>query len=201
MTRIGISLVQLKTKMLKKDNLAQVSKFVSKAALVSKIVVLPECFNAPYGTRYFKDYAEPANGETATLMQELSLKHSIVLLGSFIERDGSMHYNTCPVYENGILLGTHRKAHLFDIDIPGKITFKESDVLSAGNQITTVSTSYGLIGVGICYDLRFPGIICFNKRIIYDICKEGVYCHDISRCIQHNYWSSSLEPLAESTRR
>lgn len=44
----------------------------------------------------------------------------------------------------------------FDIDVPGKITFKESDALTAGQSITTVDTPWGVVGVGICYDMRFP---------------------------------------------
>lgn len=48
------------------------------------------------------------------------------------------------------------QVHLFDIDIPGKMTFKESDVLSPGNKITTFEYKNIKIGLGICYDLRFP---------------------------------------------
>lgn len=48
------------------------------------------------------------------------------------------------------------KTHLFDVDIPGKITFKESDTLTPGSELTCLSTRYGKIGLGICYDLRFP---------------------------------------------
>lgn len=47
------------------------------------------------------------------------------------------------------------QVHLFDIDIPGKITFKESDVLSAGDHVTTFEYLGVKIGLGICYDLRF----------------------------------------------
>lgn len=46
--------------------------------------------------------------------------------------------------------------HLFDVDIPGEITFRESDVFSPGNELT--SFQFGdvcRIGVGICYDIRF----------------------------------------------
>jgi len=46
--------------------------------------------------------------------------------------------------------------HLFDINVPGKITFKESDTLKSGNNITVVDTDLGKIGIGICYDIRFP---------------------------------------------
>jgi len=46
--------------------------------------------------------------------------------------------------------------HLFDIDIPGKITFKESETLTQGESFTVVDTPACRMGVGICYDLRFP---------------------------------------------
>lgn len=45
--------------------------------------------------------------------------------------------------------------HLFDIDIPGGITFKESEVLSAGDKLATFKMNDVEIGMGICYDLRF----------------------------------------------
>jgi predicted amidohydrolase len=46
--------------------------------------------------------------------------------------------------------------HLFDIDVSGGQRFRESDTLSPGGQITVVETTFGKIGVAICYDLRFP---------------------------------------------
>lgn len=49
-----------------------------------------------------------------------------------------------------------RKVHLFDIDIPGKITFKESLTLTPGQGPTVVDTAVGRLGIGICYDIRFP---------------------------------------------
>jgi omega-amidase len=45
---------------------------------------------------------------------------------------------------------------LFDIDIPGGITFRESETLSPGDSITVVDTDAGRLGIGICYDIRFP---------------------------------------------
>jgi omega-amidase len=48
------------------------------------------------------------------------------------------------------------QVHLFDVDIPGKISFKESETLSPGQRGTVVNTPHGIIAVGICYDLRFP---------------------------------------------
>lgn len=48
------------------------------------------------------------------------------------------------------------QVHLFDIDVPGGITFCESDVLTPGNELTVFSTDKYKIGLGICYDIRFP---------------------------------------------
>ena len=44
---------------------------------------------------------------------------------------------------------------LLGADVPGKITFKESDSLSPGNSVTTFSTPWCKVGLGICYDIRY----------------------------------------------
>jgi hypothetical protein len=51
--------------------------------------------------------------------------------------------------------------HLFDIDVPNGIRFKESDVLSAGSKIVSTFDvpSFGRVGVAICYDIRFSSAI------------------------------------------
>lgn len=46
--------------------------------------------------------------------------------------------------------------HLFDIDIPGKIAFRESETLSPGQAFASFSLGTFGVGLGICYDLRFP---------------------------------------------
>ncbi|MFL8467493.1 nitrilase-related carbon-nitrogen hydrolase, partial [Clostridioides difficile] len=53
-------------------------------------------------------------------------------------------------------MGKHRKMHLFDIEVTGKVSFKESDTLTAGNDVTVIDTEYGKVGIAICYDIRFP---------------------------------------------
>lgn len=41
---------------------------------------------------------------------------------------------------DGNLLAKHRKIHLFDIDVPGKMKFTESETLTAGNSFTVIDT-------------------------------------------------------------
>jgi len=52
----------------------------------------------------------------------------------------------------------------FDIDVPGKIRFKESDALTAGEEVTTVDTPWGVVGVAICYDIRFPELALIMRQ-------------------------------------
>jgi omega-amidase len=52
-----------------------------------------------------------------------------------------------------------KQVHLFDIDIPGGITFRESDTLSPGDSATVVDTAVGRLGIGastvlVCRRLR-----------------------------------------------
>ena len=89
--------------------------------------------------------------------------------GSIPERDerDDRLYNTCVcVSPAGDIVARHRKVHLFDIDIPGRITFRESDTLTAGSSLTTFATPHGRFGVGICYDIRFGALavrICISE--------------------------------------
>lgn len=55
--------------------------------------------------------------------------------------------------------------HLFDIDIKGKITFKESDILSAGQDLMTFQLGNWKIGLGICYDIRFEELARLYRNL------------------------------------
>ncbi|KAJ4396579.1 Omega-amidase nit3 [Gnomoniopsis smithogilvyi] len=179
---VKLACVQLASGTDKAANLSHAREKVLEAATTgAKIIVLPECFNSPYGCDYFPSYAEqltpyPPSAEQSPSYHALSAmakETGTYLIGGSIpeavEEDGESkkYYNTSLVFgPKGELLATHRKVHLFDIDIPGKITFRESDVLSPGNKLTIVDLpEYGKVGVAICYDIRFPelGTIAARK--------------------------------------
>lgn len=71
-----------------------------------------------------------------------------------------------------------RKVHLFDIDIPGKMTFKESLTLTPGEDITIVDTAAGRLGIGICYDIRFPELaMLYRQRGVQALVYPGTNMH------------------------
>jgi omega-amidase len=125
------------------------------------VVCLSEMFNCPYDTANFPSYAEAAGGPSWQALSALASTFGCYLIGGSIpEIADGLIYNTCFVFDRqGREIGRYRKMHLFDIDIKGKLRFKESDVLSPGDRITVVDTEFGKVGVGICYDIRFPELI------------------------------------------
>ncbi|CAO3695309.1 unnamed protein product [Rhizopus microsporus] len=154
----------------KTANLAHAREKILEAAKNgAQVVVLPECFNSPYGTKYFPQFAEPLEGgESVSMLSSTAKDANIYLIGGSIpekeEATGKI-YNTTTVYDpSGAMIAKHRKVHLFDIDVPGKITFKESETLSPGSWLTSVDTKYGKLGLGICYDIRFPEMAMIAAR-------------------------------------
>jgi len=124
-------------------------------------------------------YAEDiSNGPSAAMLQQAAKSNNVYLIGGSIpEKQGDKLYNTSLSFgPDGTLLGKHRKVHLFDIDVPGKMTFKESDTLSSGNNITVLDTEYCKIGVAICYDIRFPELgQLMQTRGCQFICYPGAF--------------------------
>lgn len=91
------------------------------------------------------------------MLSNAAKENEIFLIGGTIpEIDDKLIYNTCTVWNPaGEMIAKYRKIHLFDIDIPGKIRFKESDTLSPGKELATFKVGNTKVGLGICYDLRF----------------------------------------------
>ncbi|XP_068086000.1 omega-amidase NIT2-like [Anabrus simplex] len=154
-----IGLIQL---LVGKDKAANVQRAAEQIKIAknngSQMVILPECFNSPYGTKYFPEYAEPiSSGYTCKSLSASAAENQIYVIGGSIpESDGDKLYNTCTVWgPSGELLTKYRKIHLFDLDIPNRVLFRESDTLTAGNTLTTFSIFGCKIGIGICYDIRF----------------------------------------------
>lgn len=175
---LKLALVQLASGSDKAANLARArTKVLEATSNGANLVVLPECFNSPYGTKYFPKYAEtllpspPTKEQSPSFhaLSELAKESKAYLVGGSIPEyweETKKYYNTSLTFDpQGRLLATHRKVHLFDIDIPGKITFKESEVLSPGNKVTLVDLpEYGKIAIAICYDVRFPELAMIAAR-------------------------------------
>ncbi|MHB8157977.1 MAG: nitrilase-related carbon-nitrogen hydrolase, partial [Desulfocucumaceae bacterium] len=106
----------------KEKNLEKARRMIAGAASGgARLVVLPEMFNCPYVARTFPDYAEAyPGGDTFRMLTAAAREEDIYIVGGSVpERDGPSLYNSSFVFgPGGVLLGRHRKIHLFDVDLP-----------------------------------------------------------------------------------
>ena len=156
--KVKIGMAQLNVSADKKKNIAEAKAAIEKLA-DADIIVLPEIWNGPYDTKCFREYGETEkDGESIKMLSEMAAKlGKIIVGGSISELDGDRVYNTSFVFDGqGKIIAKHRKMHLFDIDVKGGQSFKESLVLSAGEDVTVFDTPFCKVGLCICYDYRFP---------------------------------------------
>ncbi|KAL2501082.1 Omega-amidase [Forsythia ovata] len=181
-SKFKIALCQLSVTSDKERNIAHAREAIEEAAgKGAQLILLPEIWNSPYSNDSFPVYAEEIDADkspSTAMLSELSRSLKITIIGGSIpERSGDRLYNTCCVFgADGKLKAKHRKIHLFDIDIPGQMTFKESKTLTAGETPTIVDTDVGRIGIGICYDIRFQELAAiYAARGAHLICYPGAF--------------------------
>ena len=128
------------------------------AAMRADMVCLPEMFITHYDNQSMKRDAVEEGGYELTRLAEMADRYNIYLQAGTVPEDaGGKIYNTAYLFDrNGAQIAKHRKMHLFDVDIKGVQSFRESDTLSPGNEITVAATEFGRIGIAVCYDMRFP---------------------------------------------
>ena len=153
------------------ENLRVCKRLASEAAdRGAALLSLPECFcflgeseRDKLAVAEVLDSRRP--GPILEAMMEMATRHNMWVAGAGIpetipEDEGdpeAMTWNSHAVVSpSGELAAVYRKIHLFDVDIPGKTTLRESAATCAGREPVALSTDLGKIGLSVCYDLRFP---------------------------------------------
>ncbi len=153
--------VQMTTRSDKRANLERAEHLIRLAAARgAQFVALPETFNWRGKRAEEAEAAESLDGESLARMARLARELEIHLLaGSIAESAPGLdkRYNASALFDpDGARIAVYRKIHLFDVDLPGRVTVKESDAKIPGAEVVTASTAIGKIGMSVCYDLRFP---------------------------------------------
>ncbi|MFQ5861585.1 MAG: carbon-nitrogen hydrolase family protein [Candidatus Brocadiales bacterium] len=159
---LRVAAVQLSSQDGKRQNIEKALEFIDKAgACGARLVVLPELFNCYSTLGKMVKKAEPVPGPTINTLAQKARRNKLYLLcGSILEAaTGGKFFNTSVIVgPRGDILGIYRKVNLFDVDIPGGVRFKESERILPGSEIVTVNVNGLVVGLTICYDLRFPEI-------------------------------------------
>ncbi len=154
-------------------NLARATALVKEAvSRGAELVVLPENF------AFLSDHSDAAaerlkvaesisvggtgEGPIVQTLSALAKEMGVPLvLGGMAERldepDAKRAHNSCVyVDERGVVGAVYRKIHLFDVDVPDGVRYRESDGVAPGEQVVAVDTPLGKLGLSVCYDVRFP---------------------------------------------
>lgn len=164
-----VAVCQLNSQADRQANLAVARDLLARAARAGvDLAVLPE-YTDYLGPGPGTPEPEPVDGPWATAFAAAAAEHRMwVIAGTFRERsaDPRRAYNTCLVFDRaGTLAGAYRKIHLYDVEIPGRVSFHESRSVAPGDTPVTVDVEGVRVGLSICYDLRFPELY---RRLVAD---------------------------------
>lgn len=149
------------------DKRANIDKALSKLDELERtsgdgfdLVCLPELFTlralSEPSLEEFNDFVEPEGGSLqGELAKRAASLGAYVVAGSFLQRgnDGRVYNQSLVFDRSGRVIDRYRKTHLFDA--PGH---SESDRVAPGDGLLAFETDFGIVGVVICYELRFPEV-------------------------------------------
>jgi predicted amidohydrolase len=133
----------------------------------STLAVLPEMFGT--FTEKKKIGESFGEGPIQNFLSHQAKQNKIWIVGGTIPISCSNHNKfraACLIYnDQGKLISRYDKINLFDVTVSSTEFYKESDAIQPGEEIITVTTPVGKIGLAICYDLRFPELFkTLNKQ-------------------------------------
>lgn len=121
-----------------------------------------------------------------------------ILIGSVNVRlpNGEVANRSVLVSPEGAIAARYDKIHLFDVDIPDGQVYRESSVYRSGTNYTLVDTTWGRLGMSICYDVRFPGLY-------RHVAKEGAEVISVPAAFTHltgvAHWATLIRSRAIET--
>nr|WP_255700472.1 carbon-nitrogen hydrolase family protein [Dethiosulfovibrio faecalis] len=162
MASINMALLQLDTQDDKTANLNKIARMIDRAAEKgANFVAMPEMANyIGIGNGPYENAEDIPGGVTIDLFREKAEKHRIWIHGGSIGeriKDEKRVYNTTVVIDpSGEIVARYRKIHLYDVDVKDGVSFRESDSIKPGNDVVNFKSEFGIMGLAICYDIRFP---------------------------------------------
>ena len=164
MTTLKLACIQANTGNDLAANLATVTAMVRESvANGAKFVLTPEYTLMMDGSgRVMREQALPADGGAPLLaLRALSKELNVwLLIGSLTLRteEERIANRSFLISDSGEVVATYDKIHMFDVTLPDGKVIRESSAYRPGDKAVVTDTTMGIIGLTICYDLRFPGL-------------------------------------------
>ncbi len=129
----------------------------------AQFVSLPECAAMIEPDRSALDRKVVAAEDTAALSAYLRIAADRKIwlhVGSLAVRagDGRIANRTFLLDPAGRMAATYDKIHMFDVDLGGGESYRESEIYQPGEAAAVADLPWGRLGLTICYDVRFPAL-------------------------------------------
>lgn len=99
--------------------------------------------------------SHPAREAFSALARETGAWLLLGSLGAATE-GGRVANRSVLLDDQGAVVATYDKIHMFDVDLPSGQSYRESDEFRPGDQAVVAETPWAGLGMTVCYDLRFP---------------------------------------------
>uniref|UniRef100_A0A0B7ALN2 Bis(5'-adenosyl)-triphosphatase n=1 Tax=Arion vulgaris TaxID=1028688 RepID=A0A0B7ALN2_9EUPU len=204
--KVLVGLCQMNATANKADNLQVILELIGAAtARGAQMVFLPEaCDYIGESKNQSVECSEPLDANFIHQCQKAAIRNKVWLsIGGFHqkphENEKSKLLNTHVIMDSeGNVVATYDKAHLFDLDIPGKVHLCESDYVIPGKKIVPpVQTPVGRIGLLTCYDVRFPEM---SLALVQQGAQILTYPSAFTQTTGMAHWESLLRARAIETQ-
>ena len=158
---VTVAAVQMRSTDDRERNLDAADRLAAEAAgRGARVIAFPENVAEVTAEGRTRPPAEPVDGPTALRFAAMAARHRAFILAGTIglRLPGRRKRSNASILftPDGTVAAVYRKMHLFDVAIPGRAVFRESKTIDAGDTPVVATTPYGVFGLSICYDLRFP---------------------------------------------
>jgi predicted amidohydrolase len=143
-------------------SIAALTKLMRAAAADgAELIQLPEMATwlEPHNERVLGKALPEAEDPGLAACRELAVEtRAWILIGSLLIREpgaGKVVNRSFLLDSTGAVVARYDKLHLFDVDLPSGEQYRESATVKAGDRAVLAPTPWGLIGLSVCYDLRF----------------------------------------------
>ncbi len=167
------------------ENLQSAARLIAQASAAGAgLVLLPEVFAVLEGGPMRPFGEEEGSGPIQAFLSGQAREHGLILVGGtipLITRPGKTANDpdyfvddervrpASLVYDaSGAQIARYDKIHLFDVVVADKqASYSESRSYEAGNDIVSVDTEMGRLGLSVCYDMRFPELYreLFSRQV------------------------------------
>lgn len=171
---IRTAVVQMVSTDVVADNLQNAAELIRQAVLEgAQLLVLPENFALFSSSKLFAASQQEASsgGPMRSFLSATAREHGVWLVGGSLPLPAparKVYAASFVLDSGGIERACYRKVHLFDAEVgDAQGRYRESDTLTAGDEVVSVATPFGKLGLSICYDLRFPELYraLFQQRV------------------------------------